>query len=55
MTVSGWPSSSHFSGGPTALGAQMAKFDYRGASVGQLRDGPITSWTDYFDSAFFRS
>jgi uncharacterized protein (TIGR02246 family) len=27
------------------------KFEYRGASVGQLRDGLITSWTDYFDPA----
>jgi len=27
------------------------KFDYRGASVGHLRDGLITSWTDYFDPA----
>jgi uncharacterized protein (TIGR02246 family) len=26
-------------------------YDYRGASVGRLRDGLITSWTDYFDPA----
>jgi ketosteroid isomerase-like protein len=25
------------------------KYDYRGASVGRLQDGLITSWTDYFD------
>src|SRR5436190_12395956 len=25
------------------------KYDYRGASVGQLRDGLISRWTDYFD------
>jgi len=24
-------------------------YDYRGASVGRLQDGLITSWTDYFD------
>jgi ketosteroid isomerase-like protein len=27
------------------------KYNYRGASVGQLSDGLITRWTDYFDPA----
>ena len=27
------------------------KFNYRGAGVGRLRDGLITSWSDYFDPA----
>ena len=27
------------------------KYDYRGASVGRLRDGLVTTWTDYFDPA----
>jgi ketosteroid isomerase-like protein len=26
-------------------------FEYRGASVGRVRDGLVTNWTDYFDPA----
>jgi ketosteroid isomerase-like protein len=28
-------------------------FDHRGATVGQLRDGLITRWSDYYDPAVY--
>jgi ketosteroid isomerase-like protein len=31
--------------------ADHKNFDYRGATIGNLRDGLITRWTDYHDSA----
>lgn len=30
-------------------------FDYRGASVGRVRDGLVTSWTEFFDPAVLGS
>ena len=35
--------------------ADGGSFDYRGASVGRVRDGLVTSWTDYFDPAALAS
>jgi hypothetical protein len=36
---------------PEPRNADHRKFDYSGATVGELRDGLITRWTDYHDSA----
>ena len=33
--------------------ANGKSFDHRGASVGQLRDGLITRWSDYYDPAVY--